>query len=322
MPEYDISIIVPVYNAGQYLQECIDSLLNQTKDKVEIVLVNDGSIDNSKAIILENMSRHGNIILVDQQNKGVCEARNAGILASHGRYIGWVDADDFLKPTALEHLYYAMNEQNADYGYYNICFYPEAVKSKKKWFKEYHEIRDWNFIERNSQCTNSLTKRELLDKVNITYWFSNFYEYGWIPVLLFAKNIVALDEELYVYRVGHDSASGGSYIGKVPKFKKHVELTKRLPEMIKGTRYENTLMEYFRYRYIYTLILLMIVSGINSDKDSYYEARNEFNRIKANENRYTKEILDHNHGKLKSLVLRRILPLNYKIAQFVSNFAT
>ena len=111
----EISIIVPVYNAERFLQECIDSLLHQTKDDIEIVLVNDGSTDNSKKIIKENCERHDNITFVDQENKGVCIARNAGIEAAKGEYIGWLDADDFLKPTALEELYDLMKQNNADY---------------------------------------------------------------------------------------------------------------------------------------------------------------------------------------------------------------
>ena len=316
--QYDISVIVPVYNAERFLQECIDSLLHQTKDDIEIVLVNDGSTDNSKKIIEENCKRHDNITFVDQENKGVCVARNAGIAAAKGDYIGWLDADDFLKPTALEELYDLIMQNNADYGYYNVCFYPEAVKTKKAWFKEYKGKRDWNFIERNSQCTNTLTKKSLLKKINIAYWFSNFYEYGWIPVLLFAENIVSLDKELYVYRVGHESASGGSYIGKVPKFRRHVELTRRLPEMIQGTKYERELKTYFEYRYIYTLILLMIVAGVNNDKKAYSDARSELFRVDYLKNENTKMILDNNHGKLKSFVLRRILPLNFFVAEVIT----
>ena len=132
---YDISVIVPVYNAEQYLHECIDSLLKQTKDNIEIVLVNDGSTDKSKAIIEEYYHSYDNITFVDQPNKGVCIARNAGISASKGKYIGWVDSDDFLKPDALEKLYTLMQKEDADYGYYNISFFPKNVKNKKAWYK-------------------------------------------------------------------------------------------------------------------------------------------------------------------------------------------
>lgn len=316
---YDVSIIVPVYNAEKYLQECIDSLINQTKKDIEIILVNDGSTDGSRNIIERNCKKYDNITFIDQENKGVCVARNKGIEAAKGEYIGWLDSDDMLKPQAIERLYKTMKEKNADYGYYNICFYPKGVSTKKAWYKEYKGKRNWDFIERNSQCTNSLTRKELLESVNIQYWFEKYSEYGWIEVLLFANEIVSLDDEMYIYRVGHDSSSGGSFTGKVPKFQKAVAMTKELPEMIRGTKYEDSLGAYFSYRYIYTLILLMIVAGTNDDKEAYENARKELFNIKYSQNEYTKMILDNNHGKLKSFVLRRILPINFYITKMITN---
>ena len=132
---YDVSIIVPVYNAEKYLQECIDSLINQTKKDIEIILVNDGSTDGSRNIIERNCKKYDNITFIDQENKGVCVARNKGIEAAKGEYIGWLDSDDMLKPQAIERLYKTMKEKNADYGYYNICFYPNGVSTKKAWYK-------------------------------------------------------------------------------------------------------------------------------------------------------------------------------------------
>lgn len=318
MSAYDISVIVPVYNAEEYLRECIDSLLAQTKKNIEIVLVNDGSTDDSLRIIREYSEKYENVVYIDQINRGVCYARNAGISIARGEYIGWLDSDDMLKPNALESLYNAMREADADYGYYNICFYPKEVGTKTAWYKPYSGKRDWRYIERNSQCTNSLAKKSLLEKLNIQYWFEKYYEYGWIMVLLFSKKTVSLDEELYIYRVGHNSASGGSYVGKVAKFKNAVRMSKDLPEMILGTEYEKDLGDYFQYRYIYSLLLLMIVSSINNDKVSYDEAKIALQEIDFRSNQYTKLILDNNHGKLKSFVLRYILPSNFVIANTIT----
>ena len=321
MDKYDVSIIVPVYNAEDYLRECIDSLLNQTKKNIEIILVNDGSTDHSLEIIEEYCKKYENVVCVNQENKGVCIARNAGIDIARGEYIGWLDSDDMLKENAIETLLNLMIQNDADYGYYNITFYPEQVSTKKAWYKEYKGERNWDFIERNSQCTNSLTKKSLLDKINIKYWFEKYSEYGWIMVLLFAQRIVSLDEKMYIYRVGHNSASGGTYVGKVSKFRNAVSLSKQLPEMICGSEYEETLKAYFQYRYIYTLILLLIVASINKDREAYREAKRGLKDINYNKNMYTKTILDHNHGALKSFVLRRLMPTNYRIARIITSVA-
>ena len=319
MSKYDISVIIPVYNAENYLRECIDSVLNQTMSGIEIVLINDGSTDHSLDIIKEYSAKYDNVVFADQENKGVCIARNVGIEMAKGEYIGWLDSDDMLKPDAIEKLYKLMIQNDADYGYYNICFYPEEISTKKAWYKEYKGKRDWDFIERNSQCTNSLTKKSLLEQLKIQYWFEKYSEYGWVIVLLFANKIVSLDEKLYIYRVGHNSASGGSYIGKVPKFKKAVQMSRELPEMIKNSPYEATMSEYFKYRLIYALILLLIVSSINNDKKSYQEARRELINMKYTGNKYTKIILDRNHRKLKSFVLRKLIPCGFLISRMITN---
>ena len=102
--QYLVSIIVPVYNAEIFLRDCIDSLLHQTMKNIEIILVNDGSTDRSLDIIKEYSEKHANIVYVNQENKGVCIARNAGINIARGEYIGWLDSDDMLKPNAIEAL--------------------------------------------------------------------------------------------------------------------------------------------------------------------------------------------------------------------------
>lgn len=94
MPQ--ISVIVPVYNAEKYLAECVDSILAQTLRDIEVILVDDGSTDNSPAICDAYKSRDERIKVIHQQNKGVAAARNAGIRVASGKYIAFVDSDDFL----------------------------------------------------------------------------------------------------------------------------------------------------------------------------------------------------------------------------------
>lgn len=318
MSSYDVSIIVPVFNKGKYIKDCIESLLNQTKKGIEIVIVNDGSTDNSLSIIKEYAAKYNNIIYLNKENGGLSSSRIAGLKMAHGKYIGWLDADDFLKPNAIEMLYNLMEKNNADYGYFNVCFYPHKIKNKEVWFKEYKGVTDWNFIERNSQCTNTLTKKSLLDELHMTDLFAKYTEYAYIAVLINAKKIVYSKDEMYVYRVGEESMSGGSYKGKVQKFYNASVITKSLPDMLVGTPYESSLRPYFDYRYIYTLILLEIVSAINNDKKEYKYANDELKRIKYKKNPYTKLILDNNHGKLKSFVLRNVVSLSYPFAKIAT----
>ncbi len=109
-----VSVVIPVYNAKDYLHECINSALNQTLNACEFIFVNDGSTDNSLEIIESYQKKDNRIKLINQQNKGISEARNAGIEFATGEYIGFLDNDDFLKNDFLENLYTKAVEYDLD----------------------------------------------------------------------------------------------------------------------------------------------------------------------------------------------------------------
>ena len=93
----NVSVIVPVYNGERYIHRCIDSLINQTYRNIEIILVNDGSSDNSENIIHEYAERDSRIKLYNQKNQGVSVARNVGLNKANGKYVMFVDADDYIE---------------------------------------------------------------------------------------------------------------------------------------------------------------------------------------------------------------------------------
>lgn len=115
-----ISIIVPVYNVEQYLERCLDSLINQTLDDIEIICINDGSTDNSLQI-LENFKQKDNRIkIITQENAGLSQTRNNGIKIATGEYIGFVDSDDWVSLDFYENLYNAATKYNCDFATTNI----------------------------------------------------------------------------------------------------------------------------------------------------------------------------------------------------------
>ena len=116
-----ISIIVPVYNVGEYLNQCLDSLVNQTYQNLEIICINDGSTDKSLEILQTYAQLDQRIIIIDQENKGVSEARNRAIKAATGQYMMFADADDWLELDACETLIEIMDKECPDvimYSYY------------------------------------------------------------------------------------------------------------------------------------------------------------------------------------------------------------
>lgn len=109
-----ISVIVPVFNGQDYLERCLDSILNQSFKNIELIVVNDGSIDGTKSIIDKYSNAYPNVIGIHKKNEGSSQARKAGVEASSGEYIGFVDADDYLESDMYEKLYQASRKYKAD----------------------------------------------------------------------------------------------------------------------------------------------------------------------------------------------------------------
>lgn len=109
-----ISIIVPTYNVEKYIRTCIESILAQTYRNIEVIIVNDGSTDQSLAVISDLICSHHNIKVINQKNQGVSVARNTGIDAATGKYIAFVDPDDKIKPDFVSSLYQIADKTGAD----------------------------------------------------------------------------------------------------------------------------------------------------------------------------------------------------------------
>ena len=110
-----ISVIVPIYNVEEYLEKCLDSLVNQTLKDIEIILINDGSPDNSEAIVKKYLKKYKEkIIYHKKENEGQGIARNYGIKLAKGEFISFVDSDDYIDLTMLEKLYNKAIKENSD----------------------------------------------------------------------------------------------------------------------------------------------------------------------------------------------------------------
>ena len=128
----DISIVVPIYNAEKYLKRCIDSIINQTKKELEIILINDGSTDNSKKIIKEYKDKR--IKYFKNENQGIGKTRNFGIEKATGKYLMFLDSDDFLDKNICKYLYNKCEKDNLDIA---ICdFYRYLDKDNKEILKQ------------------------------------------------------------------------------------------------------------------------------------------------------------------------------------------
>ena len=121
-----ISLVMPVYNVEKYLKRALESVQTQTFKNFELIIVNDGSTDGSKAIAESFCEKNENFILINQENQGPSVARNTGLKVCKGDYIGFMDSDDYLEPEFLESLYTAATENDADIACCNFnLYYPE-----------------------------------------------------------------------------------------------------------------------------------------------------------------------------------------------------
>jgi glycosyltransferase involved in cell wall biosynthesis len=114
MGAYKISVIIPVYNAQNYINRCIDSILNQTIEELEIIIVDDGSTDKTPEISNNYASNHSNIMVIHKTNEGQGIARNSGLAIAKGDYIAFVDADDYVEPHMYERMYREVIHAGAD----------------------------------------------------------------------------------------------------------------------------------------------------------------------------------------------------------------
>lgn len=115
-----ISIIIPIYNAEETITMTVDSVINQSYKNTQIILVNDGSTDNTLEVIEENYGHLSNIIIVNQSNRGVSSARNEGIRHATGNYLGFVDSDDIIESDMYFNMHKNINENCTDISFTNI----------------------------------------------------------------------------------------------------------------------------------------------------------------------------------------------------------
>ncbi len=215
MENIKISVIIPVYNVEKYIGQCLDSIVNQTYKNLEIIIVNDGSNDNSLEIINRYSQNDRRIKIINLENKGVSFARNIGIKNSEGNYISFVDSDDYLNLNTYEKL--AENLDGEDLIIFNYGRFEnstgEIIKEKYVSDDEMQELPEekrYLYSKINHSCWNKLYKTEYL-KRNKFKFFEILYEdvFFNLEVIYSTNNIKILNESFYNYRVNRkDSIMG------------------------------------------------------------------------------------------------------------------
>ena len=163
-----VSIIVPAYNVEDYIQKCLESLVNQTLQDIEIIVVNDGSTDQTKSRIEKFMLAYPEKIkYLEKTNGGLSDARNYGLPSANGKYIGFVDSDDYVEPTMFEEMFNKAEEENSDMV--ECDFIWEYPNKKRVDTGKIYEGKKEAFVYARVVAWNKLIKRETLEKANIKF---------------------------------------------------------------------------------------------------------------------------------------------------------
>lgn len=201
-----ISVIVPVYNVEQYLERCVDSIINQTYKNLEIILVNDGSTDNSGQLCDELAKKDGRIRVIHKKNGGLSDARNVGIAEAEAELIGFIDSDDYIDEDMYEMLINNLKAANADLsmcGHYDVYNdVPEVqVTEKKTWELSPREAIKMVMEAKILSVTavNKLYKKSLFSELK--FEIGKIAEDAFIMIKLLDKcnKIVATNEKKYYY---------------------------------------------------------------------------------------------------------------------------
>lgn len=254
-----VSIIVPIYNVEKYLEKCLNTLVNQTLSDIQIILVNDGSKDNSDKIAKEFQKKYPEkIIYLEKENGGLSDARNFGIPHATGEYIAFLDSDDYVELSIYEEMYNLAKKENSDMV--ECDFYWEYPEKSKQDIGELYESKKEMLERIRVVAWNKLIKREVLEEAQVLFPKGYRYEdveftYKLIPYL---EKVSFLKRPYihYMQREGSISNSQNERTKEIFEVLEHVIEFYKEKELYEEYK---TQLEYIYTRYLLCSSLLRMV---------------------------------------------------------------
>lgn len=295
-----LSIIIPVYNVEEFIQRCVDSVLQQSfpKSEYEILLINDGSTDKSPAICDEIAKKSENIKVYHKKNGGLSDARNFGIEKSVGKYISFLDSDDYVLKNCYKKMLDVGIENNADIVMGNAINYinekTQHPKIKKR-VRNFSQENGENFLVKSVKSETmsmaavlGLYKRELIVKNNLKFKKGIYHEDElWTPqVYLKAKNVCYIDLDFYIHvnRVGSITKSENKTKNALDLIKVCYELEK-VYQSVTNKKNEKILRNYIAMLYLNAVYIGKLTKKeFKSMLDPSFVLRNSYsyrNKLKA-----------------------------------------
>ncbi len=292
----DLSLIIPVYNCEDYISETLDSLIEQCKYNIEIILINDGSTDRSLEIINNKLNNSTlKIRVICQKNKGVSAARNLGIAFASGDYIAFLDADDTLEPYFFEKIIYQIKLHDPDIIQFNFNFWNKIKKKsgielQNGMYEKSYELL-LNIFNFNSWYPWSrVYKRELFSDISFPLGFT-FEDPSVIPFLFIkSKNILIVDDYLYNYRENLSSITRSIDKEKIYKNMLSIDNLLKIYCAQENSLFKICFIHFFRIYLDYCFMF----GGVNELKIGWYKYKDYYLSICEND----RKIIKSKAGKL------------------------
>ena len=314
-----VSVIIAAYNIEEYIERCIESVVNQSEREIEIIIVNDGSTDNTLNIIKKMSDLDERILIIDQKNKGLVEARKSGLKNANGKFILFLDGDDWLENNCVEELYKTAIDKNADVVLYNAY---KAYEDKKETFNTFNK----NLID---DIKKNPIKNLLLDNISPTIW-SKFIKKSFIEennikfpenisyaedlatvsnIFINKPKIVFNENRLYNY-YHRDNSISNKVSSKVLEVDNAIQFIE--DKLVESNSYDEN-----KEAFEFTVFRHMLISKILRINQLYPERKKVFKQYKArnidiNKNKYIAKYFSYGNRYLKLRI--NLYDLNYNIA--------
>lgn len=269
-----ISVIVPVYNIAPYLAQCIESLCGQTFSKVEIILVDDGSTDESGKICDEFAKKDSRILVIHKENGGLSSARNAGLAVASGKYIGFVDGDDFVSCGMYQELYKIAESYESEivccqFQTFNNDI-PEKVEDSKTVtvLDTKQAVKKFFLRQITESVCDKLFSRKLFDDLYFPEGEINEDTFVVITLILRSRQMVFFEKKLYYYRKRSGSITRSGYSEKFRVVNRHITqieavITKCYPDL------QAYMKLFFGVHYYYLLLSILTLPDRKKYKYDY-----------------------------------------------------
>jgi len=265
-----ISIVVPIYNAEKFLVECIESILRQTYRNIQLILINDGSTDDSLSICNQYKSVDDRVLVIDKPNSGVSATRNLGLSVAEGDYIGFVDSDDYIEENMYEELLKRIIEDNSDLcamtAYTINCLDIQGIKGRQT-LDGLEALEYLLLLKFPTSLWASLYSRDIIKELTLNndiHFFEDF-EFNF-KVLLNSSRVSMCDKRLYNYRINETSANSQEINDKRMTCLNIYDLI-----ITKIERQNNEYIKYAAYFRTHCMITVILsISKSQKVKEEYY----------------------------------------------------